>query len=494
MKSGLLRILIVSSLLAAAGCVDEEFSVVINKDGSGTVGVERVLDDRITVMLEEVDKLADFPFFDFAELGKALLEGVDVLEQNGFTIADRNSQSLDDGTMKQSFSAAFDGPDKLASGDMRQELPVVLSRGEDGNLLCTVDLLPMGPDEGMAPAASQDGPPLGILYALLKGYHRKVSVTAPVPFTSDSGTLSADKKTVSWEFDLRNRDALKHSRDLFAKAVMGRVSASAPLKDLAANLPELAAVEPAPEPQEPDQEEQKKAAPETRPASGKYLLSLESIESNRVRPIDPPGSAEVTQVAVNLKLTWGEGTAYIRSEEPKLQPIKDDAGNEVEPAGTSWSTAADDESPGHVIQLYLAGVGPDSKKLVGFKGTLPVVSAKTVKKITLTPKQLQAADGQETTGIAALDELKGSIHELSDTGFSLLFGEEDPDNNASLLSATLIKSTGEREAAWSSSCSWGDCSIDFSTPLAEAESIEIEIPAGEVVEELPFSAEEIPLP
>lgn len=491
MKTGFLRIFIVCFLMASvSGCLDETYTVVINEDGSGTVKIERVVDDRITVMLEEVDKLAEFPFFDFAELGQMIMEGAQTLEQNGFTIADNQSQTLDDGTLKISFTASFDSAQALANSDIRQEVPVFLSRNEASELVIAADLIPMKPEDSPAP---DDEVPLGIMYGMLKGYHRTITVTVPAALETGSGELSPDKNTVSWEFDLRNRAALDKARELFAKTTMGTATATAALQKLAANLPEFKQPEAAAAPAE-EEEPAKQAAPEKRPASGKYVLEVDSVEARRVRPLNPPGDAEVTDLYLNLKLTWGGDVAFLRHEEPKIAALKDDTGNDIELSGTSTSSSGDEETPGTTVQLYLYGVGPEAKKLVNVSGTLPVVSAKDIKKVKLTLEELQQADGQETTGIAALDALQGAVHDLSESSFNVRFGEEDPDNNASILRAVMVTKSGEREEAWSTSCMWGDCSISFSTALAEAESIELEIPGGETVEELPFSMAEVLLP
>lgn len=492
------RVFLVALLaLGLSGCLDEEYAVVINEDGSGSVQVTRVVDDRITVLLEDVDQLADFPMFNFADLGKMILEGAQSLKDKGFNVTGNESKTQEDGTVRISYTAGFDSVEKLADPAVRQEIPVSLSQGDASALLITADLVSLqGPGESGASMGQPMGEemPLGLLYAFMKGFHRKISVTVPAKAVSESGEVSSDGKTVTWEFDLRNRAALDKSRALFAKATLGQVTASAPLAKLAALLPQLSAEEQEAPAEQPEESGEKPENTQAGGATGTYTLKVASVVVSRTRPLDPPAGSEISSVTLNMNLEWPPETTFLRTEAFELTGLKDDTGNDVEAAATGWSPSGDDGSQAMEISIDLQGASAEAKKLVGLKGTLPVVSAKDVKRVKITLEQLQQADGQESTGVAALDALKAKVHDLSETGFSLQFGESDPENNTSVMSATMATKGGEQEKAWSCNCMWGDCSIDFSTALTEAKSIELEIPSGEIVEQLAFEMPEIELP
>jgi hypothetical protein len=123
-----------------------------------------------------------------------------------------------------------------------------------------------------------------------------------------------------------------------------------------------------------------------------------------------------------------------------------------------------------------------------------VVSAKEIKKVVLDPAKLEGLVGAEKTGIAVLDAEEGRITELSDSSFTLQLGPEDSDNKRSIKRAVMTLKSGGTEDAWSTNCMWGECSVMFMTALSEAKSITLEIPAGEIVEEISFGMDEIPLP
>lgn len=482
-------------LLSFGGCFDEEITFKMNPDGSGVIQVNRTIDDRVTVMFEEMDALAQIPFFNFAGLAGSI--GSDEwkqLEKMGFTITDEKLETLPTGEMKVSYVAAFSNVEQLSNPEATDLLPFHLSRNEAGELVLRAELFDMegAEDESTGTTMMNEQVPLGILYGLLKGYHRKISATLPQAVTTQSGKLSEDKLTVSWEFDLRNRQGLEATREVYAKSVLGYVEATAKLGALAEGLPAYEAV---PTAGRPASEKPTSAKPEARPASGKYALNVARIEVVRSRTLEPIGQPEVASATVFLNLSWSEDTPFLRYEEPVLKAARDDQGNDLVESLNYFTMGGTQDEPGvATIQVPVGSPSASAAKILGFSGSLKVISAKEIKKAVLDPAKLESLVGAEKTGVAALDAEGGRITELSDSSFTLQLGPADSDNKRSIKKATMTLKSGGTEEAWSTNCMWGECSVMFMTELSEAKSIELAIPAGEIVEEIVFGMDEIPLP
>lgn len=211
----------ISTILSVAlftGCVEEELSLTLNKDGSGTLDVRIKVDDRIMVPLEakaaapsEEMKGPKITRWDASLLLQP--EEATLRKMLSPDLQITNFETRIDGEIREvKFSCTWSNPDVFKQplfAKLVRLTPKVTREGK-GNI--RIDLF----DGNMPGQGGSDPSPFTVpdAYGAAKGFRRLLTLNMPGVVQSTSGRLSEDARQVTWDFDLRDRTKLSEAQKL----------------------------------------------------------------------------------------------------------------------------------------------------------------------------------------------------------------------------------------------------------------------------------------
>ena len=309
---------VILAAITITGC-QQRVELVLNKDGSGTLSGERVLDERIGLLTEMLAKQGGAAMFVPEMLTNGLIEN-GLLQPDDFDTLEKEPQP--DGAMKVVFEAKFDDIYGLLGLLERNFDGLSLYRNDEGKGVLALEDTEanMGPGDGEDPADA-----ITMLYVVAKGLLMETSFTAPSPVNANGGDV--DGNHVHWMVDLRNREGLDVTRTLMAQLDAPVLQAAFSLDGLGFDLPEKdsdAMAQPA------------AAAPTvTTPTPGDITTSISAVVVSKTQT-DPAGPVDEANLQLTFALQMPEGANPMEVASPEsVQLTSDGTTQEVDVA--SWN-------------------------------------------------------------------------------------------------------------------------------------------------------------
>jgi hypothetical protein len=319
---------------------------------------------------------------------------------------------------------------------------------------------------------------------MAKGLFIKRTVHLPADTETANGRIGADRKTISWTVDLRNRAGLAETTKFLEGPGEGQGEAVFDASALEFSLPLRAeAVATAGAAQGA---EDKSTGPAGINADIVWVCVTKAART------DSTAIPEKSFTEMGLEVTWNEGHRPVRCEQPVLLSLLDDKGTDLMPDSEVASFAFQlkirehEESKELTIKAKAPSAG--ATKLKDLEGYVEVVTEQTRRTIVLD--NVQELAGKEATGDAVLDKMGFRIKEVADRSLTVATDEE----MEKILSLDMIKGDGS-EVARSGSGGWeGSYSYHFREEISKLKKCEIEVVTGETKVKIPFAHDEIALP
>ena len=441
------------------GCFEDRVEITLNADGSGTVKQKLVFSEQILVGMEDGDGGSKTPPSEKEELIKEIGEALKI---TSITLTD-----LGDGGRIIEFEGTFSTPEQLFFSDYCQEqLKLRIAAGSDGNAVLYCQ---------MYERSDGSGPSVGQLYALAKGMYIERIVNLPGKIAETNGMVSNKKKTVRWEFDLRDRKGLGEAKEFLESKEKGRGSVIFDASKLKFSLP-LKMVE-------------KAAETETTADDGKGKLKCEVVwVSTESKYYVKNSETEISKLELGAELTW-EDMQPVAYANYKLTGMTDEMGNDLV-IENQWASRRDigESKKSQEVTLKFQIPGKGVKELRNIQGQVEVITGIVTEKVAL--EDFDGLAGKESTGNAVLDKMNFKINILEDHLLKISI-----DGGRKMIrSLEMLRADGSRVKTSGSMGAGNSYTYQFSENLNEAVKLEIEVITSEDTVTVPFALERFTLP
>ncbi len=443
----MISIIIVSALIV--GRVEEELTLTLNRDGSGTLNVRIKVDDRIMVHLEakaaapaEEMKGPRITRWDAPLLLQPEEATLRKMLSPDFEIT--HFESLIDGEVREvNFSCTWVNPDVFDQpvfAKLVRLTPKVTREGK-GNI--RVDLF-----DGRIPGQGRSDPSFFTIpdaYVAAKGFRRLLTLNMPGMVQSASGRLSKESRQVTWDIDLRDRTKLPEVQKLVDALSPYNVEAIFDPADFEESAIQAWSIAPTTLETSTTGDQSSPSDAEVCPCK----LFAESIRmgraSGRTYKRDDINII-ISELAVHYG-TWCGMLDNFKALDPlktsniEILEVLDRHGEEI-------SSMFFDPREGHVnglIATLQLKEGDEFPEIAKIRSRVIFTMHGEIIPLSLTAGQLRAMAGKEETGIPLLDENKVLVESIK--GSRITFTNL-PDNDASIaprVSSVSIMVDGEKK-------------------------------------------------
>jgi len=529
-------------LVSLSGCIEQELEITVNEDGSGTMEGTITFSDRMIVLIHEMDGMMEglsgmmssvmssamgggpsgtaaepMTAEDFTELMQsemllqlAVPEGIELQEaeatprEGGLhyeiagTFDDLSVFAPKDDTESASASTEGEGEGAQVSGDF---LGLQILEDDRGKGLVRLVLLGEEKKEGAPGAMNFDGMMSGMMYFMLKGFKKDITIHLPVAATSETAEISNDGKTLRWAVDLTSVAKYYESKKLLTTD--GASTAAFPLDDLEWQLHKAELIlsgsdEDIPSGSEEDTFPGLETTQSDGPATAK--AEIDEVVLTHVVSLDGEKPIEIEPPKFGVKLFAPEKTPIVKVGEPELLSALDDKGNDLTDLGNFFYGGGNTTES---VIVYCAAPSLEATEIRNIEGRLPVVLATGAERFVIPMEDFAARVEQGTLGIEALDAAGLRVEVGNFNGPSFDFKVEKDDELPSPIKSVEFVLAGENDEhalSTSGEFQWGK---QFYTPnpattieeiVESHKEVVIELNTEFTEETLTFAAETIPLP
>lgn len=456
-------LLVLPILCLISGCYEDDAEITINSDGSGLLKQRLVFSERLLVAIEENPTAFHGPKF--------IKE--DIVKEIGSALNIKSIKEIDmpDGKRVIELEGTFSNAEQFFLSEYcREQIKLRLTPAGKGKAGIHCDL------------KTGETPSLARIYGMAKGLHISRTVHLPAKIEETNGSLSKDKKTVSWSVNLRNKEALAKTRVFIEGVDAGKGTAIIDASSFEFNLPlkvsELSEKVVAAEKEKAGQQSNGLAAE----VSWISIVKTKGVDGNDI------AKKSYTEIGVNL--TWDKAHPPVRYMTPVLLSLLDDWDNDLvtsdEPPAYSGKISKHRKKK--EIKLKEKAPSKNARKLKNLEGYVEVITDAVIEKVVL--ENVHELAGKESTGNAALDKLQFKIKSIENNKLKIAIGE----NTYKITSINMIKDDGSKVKKGGHGGWAGDYSYEFNEDISQLKRCELEVVVAETIVKVPFSLKEMLLP
>jgi len=456
-------------IVCLVGCWKDQLNVTLNADGSGSVSQTVTWSDRFVVGTGDGKGPATktLPLTEDAlraKIGPAL-------DITSMTFTD-----LPDGARRVHLEGKFKTPSQFFLSEYCRELCKLrlVSTGSD-----KVEIVFDQNTKGSGPF----GENLSSLYGVAKGLYMKRTVQLPAEVMETNGELDqGDKKTVSWTFDLRNREGLERTKAFVEGEDKGRGIAVIPAAALAFAVP-LKPREDSAKETSPDQ------APKS-PSASDLKVATSWVAWKKVNVLNEAASHQPAGLEIGLTLRWPEDRKPLAYYPPVLTHLVDDLGNDLMPDDGAGDRRQKIFAHRDEQELKVKAKSPDPKavRLKKMAGHVKVVTNLHTERVVL--RNIKELAGKDSTGNAVLDQLHFQIKSIKEASLRVSID----GGYQTISSIEMLKPDGSKLKYTGGMGGEETYTYDFSGSLAQVDRCELEVIVEEIAVTMPFESAEIDLP
>jgi len=466
MKRELLFLQILLCLLLA-GCYEDRTELTLRPDGSGTVRTKLVLSERFVTAAAEGASNEKAPPVDKEQVRKQVAEAVE--------ITSLTQSDLPDGGRVIELEGTFARPERFFLSDFCQKtLNLRLSSTPSGKavIYCETAESMASPEAGMSVTK---------LYGLAKGLNIVRTVHLPAKIEETNGSLGEDGRTVSWAFDLRDRQALVRTKKFVEGKDKGKGFAVFDASALEFPLP----LKPPVVAQKPEEGKEQAVAGD----ANDIKADVVKIAVEKTLGLQGDSEPEYSALELTIQVSWPEASKPYAAKSAVLTNITDDVGNDlVRTPGSSFKFEIHGSQAQKQLRVRAKPPGRGAKELLDIRGYVPVVTS--VDKKTVELENIAELAGKEATGNPVLDKMNFKV--ISAAGNSLKI--EADGGNDRIASLELLRKDGSKLRRRGGHGFGDQYTYDFAEPVSEASTCRLEVIVSEHVVKVPFSLERVRLP
>jgi len=449
-------------IIGLAGCWKDKLELFLNADGSGSVKQEVVWSERFVIAAsEEKVPTKTLPLTEQA-LRKKIGSALD-LTSIKFT-------DLPDGSRKVRLEGTFQSAEQFFLSDYCREIcKLRLLTAGSGEVTIVCDLKSNSQGESIKKVSG--------LYGFAKGLYIKRTIHLPVEVRRTDGMLVLeDKKCVSWEFDLRNRDGLKRAQEFVEGKSKGKGTAVIPASGLSFSVPLIT----------------QETTPGTAdsPSESDLQIAVSSLTWNKVSVLEEDDMIRRSELKIGLSLKWPENKPPLGYYEPVISHMTDDQGNDlvITRNVARWRRKIHSHRTKQQLQAKAKSPALDATSLINLAGYVRIVTGIKTEKVILD--DIHQLVGKESTGNKILDGLQFRLKSIKGNSFEVSI---DGGHNT-ISTIEMIKTDGTRLKT-SGRGGWEDnYSYETKEPLSDVGRCELEVIVAETTVDLPFRAIKLDLP
>jgi hypothetical protein len=481
MKNLILSLFALFVCLLTTGCYESRVEVEVREDGSGLVTGRLLISERMMMAIESLEDSdsrgqtnISIPYHE-KSFREKLGDTVTVIE---FSASD-----LEDGARELTFQ--LEVPDII--------LFLNEDKGEASLASFRITKNADGLGQLVFDSQMNDGPmtpELGQLYGIMKGFYMQLSVKMPVPLSSEVTDLNADRTTVTWEFDLRNRAGLARALEVNESLGETPVFATFALDqwpDIADRLP-AALTGPAEGITSSSMENDGRLWAQVASLQltrNHQLLSEEEMEGARFH------SRNEEELTIHVLVSWAEDARPSEYSPLVLEEVLTETGESLlEDKGRhSFSRDVHQHMESIISSAKVKAPSPVSSSLRLVKGYVPVVAGTETEKIVIqNPLDLPEGHLFEEE---ALQQVGAILKEISEKNVKIEVTGKAIDD------LELVKADGSRENPGSSRSGMNNqntYNFTFQETVEPGDVLEITVRLSETKVKVPFVARDLRLP
>lgn len=448
------------------GCYEEKSEITLNKDGSGKFKCRLVISERLIVATSEEDGGKQIPGVSKDKVLKSLGSAIE--------IGSIKQIEQPDGGRIIEFDGTFSNAEQFFLSDFcRDTLKLRLSKTTDGQAVIYCQLSDIS-EKSSGPSTTQ-------LYGLAKGKYVKRTIHLPANIEKTNGTLSSDKRTVSWSFDLRNKEGLARTKTFERSEDEGVGNAFFDASALEFALPlktQKVSEETSIESQGHDNSETIEGL--------NAKISWVSIEQ-KIKLNNGSSKPETSGVELGIELSWLDGKSPYACKTPILTSITDDLNNDLVKKDFEFTHPIFDSDSKKELKVKTQNPGKNAQKIIGIEGYVRVIKSIKTEKVVL--KNIYDLVGKDNTGNPVLDKLNFKVKNI--TGSSLTVVIEGGYNT--IESLKMYGENGEPINGRGGSGWEINYTYDFASNIPQINKCEIEVIVSRDIIKVPFSLDEIEL-
>jgi uncharacterized protein YodC (DUF2158 family) len=460
MRSARAQWLLLACLCTLAGCYEDEATITLNPDGSGTIEQTLLLSERMIVGLSKDAAPASAP----GATKERILQSIG----SAFEVTSLTQEDRPDGGRLIQLGGRFKSADQFfLSKYCKDQLKLSLTPMAGGKAAVYYDWSTKDSDTSMS---------IEQMYGLAKGLHIIRSLRLPATVEKTNGRYDAAAKRVSWEIDLRDREALSRTKAFAEGPDKGQGVAVFSASTLSFALPLRA----------PASAEE---AGTRDPNQAGLVADVVSVSVYKSRELKKNDLSQQSYTEVTIELRRQDARRSIRHEAPVLVSLSDDVGRDLVRKNASGSPGQMRENQKTTF-LRLKGDAPGSgaKKVKNLQGYVQVADNIVTEAVTVP--NVMSLVGKETTGNAVLDKLHFQVKSVNGNRLAIAI-----DGGDSIMdSIVLLKEGGAEMTMTGSSGSGNEYTYWFPGTIPASAACKLTVIVSQTKVKVPFALEEVDLP
>ncbi len=458
MNKNITVIILLLCLLVITGCFEDQAELTLNADGSGFFKQKMVISERMMAAIESGEKDPGGPVTRREEIEGKI--------GSSSTLELYEQKDLPDGSRIIEYSGRFSDPADFFLSNYCTEILKIRLVPADENSAAIYS----------SDAIQDDNFSMEKIYMMAKGLDIKRTIHLPCKVIETNGTLSKNKKTVSWEFSLKDRDSMKKAKAFVEGPDKGKRKILFARSDLNFTLPLVTRG------QSGDQTKDKS----NEQFADSNELKAEIIWCSSERKYDfKEKKAEISGLKFGVELTWGDNKP-VAYKTCKLTSIRDDRGNDlVKDRYNSWRRDIHSYQKKLIIEVEAEPPGEDAGSIEDIAGIIDVVISEEKEIIRL--KNLDTLVGKESVGHPVLDKLNFKILKISGHVIEIRI---DGGNNT-ISSIEMFRDNGEEISKGGGMGAGDKHTYEFHDSLDKAARCKLEVITAETIVQVPFGRDKI---
>lgn len=480
-RRALYLVLIFPLLLLFTGCFEAKSEIEIRLDGSGMIKGELLISERMVIAMESAD----------TSEGNMTAQSKTAFDETSF-----RKQIGDD--VEIISLLVEDHPD--GSRRILYEIEVVdiisYLNQQDENQMHKVRIVRLDDNTGAVEFGNGvDSGSMEIefdqMYGLMKGFFAETKVTLPVSVSSEFLDVAPEGKSVTWTFDLRNREGLERAKQLDEKLDGEKPLARFTLADWDIEVESLPLASTGASAGVVSNEVENDGGVRAEVAVLKSTHQQKLVSDEKMERVRFSNLGQ-EEMEVHVMLTWDEESRPTNYKTVVIEEMVTDTGENLIKEGKAHSFSRDvnDRQDAVLASVKVNLPSATAKKIVFLKGYVPIVAG--VEIATVQIENPLAKIGEGKLGNEALQSIGAYLKKVE--GLSVKVVTE----GKALDEIALLKLDGRRLKSGLSGRSGINNTYTYSYTFPESietgDSLELTVRLSEEMAKVPFEARDILLP